>query len=75
VTIYEAGPKAGGMMRFGIPKYRLPREVLDQEIDQILAMGVTIKVNHPVTDLEATIKAEGFDAVFLAIGASFEQAG
>ncbi len=69
VTIYEAGPKAGGMMRFGIPQYRLPREVLDQEIDQILAMGVTMKVNHPVTDLEATIKAEGFDAVFLAIGA------
>ncbi len=69
VTIHEAGPKAGGMMRFGIPKYRLPREVLDAEISRLEAMGVAIQVNRPVTDLEQTINTEGFDAVFLAIGA------
>lgn len=69
VTIHEAGPKAGGMMRFGIPKYRLPREVLDAEISRVEGMGVAIQVNRPVTDLEQTIHAEGFDAVFLAIGA------
>ena len=41
VTIFEAGPMAGGMMRFGIPTYRLPRDVLDAEVDRILAMGVS----------------------------------
>lgn len=69
VSIHEAGPKPGGMMRFGIPKYRLPREVLDAEISRLEAMGVAIQVNRPVTDLGQTIKSEGFDAVFLAIGA------
>lgn len=68
-TIYEAGPKPGGMMRFGIPKYRLPRDVLDAEIAKIESMGVTIKLNHAVNDLEATIKEGAFDAVFVAIGA------
>ena len=69
VTIYDAGPKAGGMMRFGIPKYRLPRDILDAEIARIEAMGVTIRLNHKVEDLEAVLKAGNFDAVFLAIGA------
>lgn len=69
VTIDEAGPKPGGMMRFGIPKYRLPRDVLDAEIARIESMGVTIKLNHAVSDLEATIKEGAFDAVFVAIGA------
>jgi len=45
VTIHEAGPLAGGMMRFGIPKYRLPRDVLDAEIKRILDMGITLKLN------------------------------
>src|SRR6476661_10961443 len=67
VTIRDAGPAPGGMMRFGIPRYRLPREVLDGEIDRILAMGVTLETGHAVTDLEA--EREGFDAVFLAVGA------
>ena len=44
VTIYEAGPMAGGMMRFGIPTYRLPRDVLDAEVDRILAMGVELEL-------------------------------
>jgi 2-oxoacid:acceptor oxidoreductase delta subunit (pyruvate/2-ketoisovalerate family) len=69
VTIYDAGPKAGGMMRFGIPKYRLPRDVLDAEIARIEAMGVTIRLNHKVEDLESAIREGGYDAAFLAIGA------
>jgi 2-oxoacid:acceptor oxidoreductase delta subunit (pyruvate/2-ketoisovalerate family) len=69
VTIYDAGPKAGGMMRFGIPKYRLPRDILDAEIARIEAMGVTIRLNHKVEDLEAALNEGGFDAAFLAIGA------
>ena len=69
VTIFEAGPHAGGMMRFGIPKYRLPREVLDAEIARIQAMGVTISLNRKVADLEVVIGEKKFDAIFLAIGA------
>ena len=46
VTIHEAGPMAGGMMRFGIPKYRLPRDVLDAEVQRILDMGVTLELEH-----------------------------
>ena len=69
VTIYEAGSKPGGMMRFGIPKYRLPRDVLDAEVSRIEAMGVTIVLNKRVEDLETTIKKERWEAVFLAVGA------
>ncbi|HJM90787.1 MAG: NAD(P)-binding protein [Alphaproteobacteria bacterium] len=69
VTIREAGPMAGGMMRFGIPKYRLPREVLDYEIQRILDMGVVLQLNSKVEDLEAAFSNEGFDAVFVAVGA------
>jgi 2-oxoacid:acceptor oxidoreductase delta subunit (pyruvate/2-ketoisovalerate family) len=68
-TIWDAGPKAGGMMRFGIPKYRLPRDVLDAEIARIESMGVTIRLNHKVEDLETAIREGGYDAAFLAIGA------
>jgi len=69
VTIHEAGPMAGGMMRFGIPKYRLPRDVLDGEIARIADMGVTIELNRAVADVPALIGEDGFDAVFLAVGA------
>jgi 2-oxoacid:acceptor oxidoreductase delta subunit (pyruvate/2-ketoisovalerate family) len=69
VTIYEAGPKPGGMMRFGIPQYRLPRNIVDDEIARIVAMGVSIHLNQKVENLETAIKEGGFDAVFLAIGA------
>jgi NADPH-dependent glutamate synthase beta subunit-like oxidoreductase len=57
------------MMHFGIPKYRLPREVLDAEIRRIEALGVTIVLHHKVTDLVAERAAGGFDAVFVAVGA------
>jgi NADPH-dependent glutamate synthase beta subunit-like oxidoreductase len=69
VTVHEAGAKLGGMMRYGIPEYRLPRDVLDAEIDRIERMGVHFKVNAPVNDLDAFLKQRQFDAVFLAVGA------
>ena len=69
VSIYEAGPTAGGMMRFGIPKYRLPREVLDQEVQRIVKMGVELKLNTKVDNILDTMKEGKFDASFLAVGA------
>ncbi|WP_186382350.1 NAD(P)-binding protein [Amycolatopsis rhizosphaerae] len=69
VTIRDAAPLAGGMMRFGIPKYRLSREVLDAEVNRILALGVTLELGHKVTDVVAEQESGGFDAVFLAVGA------
>ena len=69
VTIREAGPMAGGMMRFGIPKYRLPRDVLDYEIQRILDLGVTLELNTKVEDIEEAFADKGFDAVFVAVGA------
>ena len=69
VTVAEAGPMVGGMMRFGIPKYRLPREVLDAEMKRITDLGVTLKLNTKVDDIMASMKAGGFDAAFLAVGA------
>ena len=69
VTIREAGPVAGGMMRFGIPKYRLPRDVLDAEIRRIEALGVRVELGAKVDDVLAARDAGGFDAVFLAVGA------
>ena len=69
VTIREAGPVPGGMMRFGIPKYRLPREVLDAEIQRIVDLGVELELNTKVADLLAAQREGGFDAVFLAVGA------
>jgi len=69
VTIHEAGPLAGGMMRFGIPKYRLPRDVLDGEVQRILDLGVELKLNTKVDDVMRVMQDEGYDAVFLAVGA------
>jgi 2-oxoacid:acceptor oxidoreductase delta subunit (pyruvate/2-ketoisovalerate family) len=69
VTIHEAGPAAGGMMRFGIPKYRLPREILDAEIARIVNMGVTIRLNTRVDDLARLLETKEFDAAFMAVGA------
>jgi len=69
VTILEAGPTAGGMMRFGIPKYRLPRDVLDAEMQRILDMGVKLELNTKVTNIEESMREGGFDAAFIAVGA------
>jgi 2-oxoacid:acceptor oxidoreductase delta subunit (pyruvate/2-ketoisovalerate family) len=69
VRIVEAGPLAGGMMRFGIPKYRLPRNVLDAEVQRILDLGVELELGTKVTDILDTMRAGRFDAAFLAVGA------
>jgi NADPH-dependent glutamate synthase beta subunit-like oxidoreductase len=67
VTVKDAGPRAGGMMRFGIPQYRLPREVLDGEIQRLVDLGVHLQLSCPVQDLASEMN--GFDATFLAVGA------
>jgi NADPH-dependent glutamate synthase beta subunit-like oxidoreductase len=69
VTIREAGPMAGGMMRFGIPRYRLPRDVLDAEVQRILDLGVALQLNAKVTNILEEMSDGGFHAAFLAIGA------
>ena len=69
VEIHEAGPYAGGMMRFGIPKYRLPREVLDAEVKRILDLGVELRLDAKVSNILETMKQGRFDAAFLAVGA------
>jgi len=67
VTVFEALPQTGGMMRVGIPAYRLPREILDAEIDEIKKAGVEIKVNSRIESTD-NLLSQGFNAVFLAIG-------
>lgn len=67
VTIWEAESELGGMMRWGIPAYRLPREILAAEIQRILDLGVHHEVNHRVSDLAA--ETADFDAVVMAVGA------
>ena len=69
VEIHEAGPYAGGMMRFGIPKYRLPRDVLDAEVQRIVDLGVTLKLDTKVPDIREAMRIGRFDAAFLAVGA------
>ena len=69
VEIHEAGPRPGGMMRFGIPRYRLPREIVDGEVQRILDMGVALHLDSRVDDIPALMSAGGFDACFVAIGA------
>ncbi|HUW09484.1 MAG TPA: FAD-dependent oxidoreductase, partial [Anaerolineae bacterium] len=66
-TVFEALPVAGGMMRVGVPDYRLPPGVVQREIEAILAEGVELKLNHRVDD--ATTLLEEYDAAFVAIGA------
>jgi 2-oxoacid:acceptor oxidoreductase delta subunit (pyruvate/2-ketoisovalerate family) len=69
VSIHEAGPVAGGMMRFGIPKYRLPRDVLEAEVRRIVDLGVELKLNAKVDHILETMRTGAFDAAFLAVGA------
>lgn len=59
----------GGMMRFGIPKYRLPRDVLDAEMQRVVDLGVEVKLNSKVDNLLETMESGKFDAAFLAVGA------
>lgn len=70
VHVVESAETAGGMMRYGIPKYRLPREVLDAEIARIEALGVEFEFGREVSDLAAEMKAGGYAAAFIGAGAS-----
>jgi heterodisulfide reductase subunit A len=72
VTVFEAAPKAGGLLRYGIPEYRLPEKVLDNEISYIQELGVEIKTNSPVRSFEDIFK-QGYEAIFLATGAWVSQ--
>ena len=69
VRLVDSAPMLGGMMRYGIPAYRLPRAVLDAEIARIVALGVDVERGHSVQDIEGERRDGGFDAVFLAVGA------
>jgi NADPH-dependent glutamate synthase beta subunit-like oxidoreductase len=69
VEIRDAGAEPGGMMRYGIPAYRLPRDVLAGELARIAAMGIRMICDHRVEDLAAERDEGGFDAVFVAVGA------
>jgi NADPH-dependent glutamate synthase beta subunit-like oxidoreductase len=70
VTVFEAFPKSGGMLRYGIPDYRLPEKVLDAEIDRILDMGVELQLNKAVgNDISMDELRKEYAAVFVAIGA------
>jgi heterodisulfide reductase subunit A len=67
VTVFEANSKAGGLMRWGIPEFRLPRNILDNEISYIEELGAEIKTNTPVTSLDDLFK-QGYKAIYLATG-------
>ncbi|MGB9870665.1 MAG: FAD-dependent oxidoreductase [Anaerolineae bacterium] len=66
VTVFEALPEPGGMMRYGIPEHRLPKDILRRDIADILALGVELKVNTPIEDPQALLGE--YDAVYLAVG-------
>ncbi|MBV6457769.1 MAG: NADPH-Fe(3+) oxidoreductase subunit beta [Fimbriimonadaceae bacterium] len=69
LTIFEKGPRPGGLMRINIPAFRLPEEVLDEEIGYIVDQGVTMKYDTPVTSLKEMVDSKEFDAVFVGSGA------
>jgi len=73
VEIFEAAPHPGGMMRYGIPRYRLPREVLDAEIRRIVDLGVKLSLGCKVEDIPRAMAAGRFDACFVAIGAQLSR--
>jgi len=69
VHLVDSSPRLGGMMRYGIPSYRLPRAVLDAEIDRIIALGIEVELDRTVTDIEQERQSGHYDAVFLGVGA------
>jgi NADPH-dependent glutamate synthase beta subunit-like oxidoreductase len=72
VTVFDAAAEAGGMMRFGIPEYRLPRALIQSEINKILELGVELRLNSALTASFGLpqLRAEGFQAVFVSVGVS-----
>lgn len=70
VTVFEANEQAGGMLRYGIPKYRLPREILDAEIQRVLDLGVELRCNTKVgVDIPFSQLKKDYDAIYVGIGA------
>ncbi|NHJ46325.1 MAG: NADPH-dependent glutamate synthase [Asgard group archaeon] len=72
VTIYEAFHKGGGVLVYGIPEFRLPKEIVEKEINYLERLGVTIKYNHVIgtcRSIDELFSKDGFDAVFVAVGA------
>jgi NADPH-dependent glutamate synthase beta subunit-like oxidoreductase len=70
VTVFESRSKTGGMLRYGIPAYRLPEEILDKEINQVLSIGIKVEMGKRLGkdfSLEQ-LKAAGFEAIYVAIG-------
>jgi heterodisulfide reductase subunit A len=72
VTVFEAAPKVGGLLRYGIPEYRLPNSIVDEEIGYVQELGVEIRTNTAVTKLEDLFK-DDYKAVFIAAGAGIGQ--
>jgi len=68
VTVFEAMPVPGGMLRLGVPEYRLPTVIIEREVQDILDLGIDLRLNHQINNLDE-IFAEGFDAVLIAVGA------
>ena len=68
VTVFEALPVAGGMLRVGVPEYRLPNEIIEREVADIVDLGVDLRLNSPVTNLDNLFK-QGYAAVLIAVGA------
>jgi len=68
VTVFEALPVAGGMLRVGVPEYRLPTEIIEREIQDILDLGIELRLNTTIHDMDALFD-DGFEAVLIAVGA------
>jgi len=68
VTVFEAMPVAGGMLRLGVPEYRLPTEIIEREVQDIVDLGIDLRLNHPVADLDQLFD-QGYNAVLIAVGA------
>jgi formate dehydrogenase beta subunit len=73
VEIFEAGSHPGGLLWSGVPDYRLPKEILDAEIDRLVKMGIKFRLNYKVQDVLLEKQSGNFDAVFLGIGAQLIQ--
>ncbi len=72
VTLFEAASDPGGMMRFGIPEYRLPRAIIAAEVERIRSLGVTIELNRPLTQTFGLkhLRQAGFESIFISVGVS-----
>ncbi len=68
VTVFEAMPVPGGMLRLGVPEYRLPTEIIEREVQDIIDLGIELRLNHRVDNLDEVFE-QGYDAVLIAVGA------